>query len=133
MTSLPIRLLLSDFIIFGEGGNDLTDLVSIATQFPESTSANAAFELPLALAEYLLPIPVSTLDIGVVQEEFGGDLVNFPIPQEILDGPAYVVDLAKIFLAGVPWYEWDINADVAPVLLALFARFLTQRPEFQLV
>ena len=131
-TSLPIRLLLSDLVLFGDGGTDITDLVSIATQFPEASTPNAAFELPIVLAEYLLPIPIDTLDIGAVPDEFGGDLINFPIPQEVLNGPAYAIDLAKIFLAGVPWYEWDINSDFAPALLAFYARFLSQRPEFQL-
>ena len=99
---------------------------------PASSGANAAFDIPLALAEYLLPIPIDTLDIGTVTDEFGGDLINNPVPEEVLNGPAYAVDLAKIFLAGVPWYEWDIDSELAPILLALFARFLTQRPEFHL-
>ncbi len=132
-TSLPIRLLLVDLVLFGNNGEDLTDLVSVATQFAEATSPNAAFELPVVLAEYMLSIPLDTLDIGVITEEFGGDLVNFPIPDEVINGPAYMVNLSKIFLAGVPWYEWDVNSDFAPILLALYARFLTQRPEFQLV
>ncbi|MEM8488009.1 MAG: DUF1800 domain-containing protein [Bacteroidota bacterium] len=131
-TSLPIRLLLSDLILFGNNGEDLVDMTPIVAQLPGANSPNAAFELPVALASYLLPVPLDTLDIGTVTEVFGGDLVNFPIPEEVLNGPAYAIDLAKIFLAGVPWYEWDLSADIAPILLALYARFLTQRPEFQL-
>ncbi len=131
-TSLPIRLLLSDFILFGNDGQNLVDMTPIAAQLPGADSPNAAFELPVALASYLLPVPLDTLDIGTVTEVFGGDLVNFPIPEEVLNGPAYAIDLAKIFLAGVPWYEWDLTTDIAPVLIALYARFLTQRPEFQL-
>ena len=79
-----------------------------------------------------MAVPVENLDVGNVSEEFGGDLVNFPIPDEITNGPAYAENLAKIFLAGVPWYEWDINSEQAPILLALFARYLTQMPEFHL-
>ena len=131
-TSLPIRLLVADLILFGENGQDLVDLTPIVAQLPGADSPHAAFELPVALASYLLPVPLDTLDIGTVTEAFGGDLINFPIPEEVLNGPAYAIDLAKIFLAGVPWYEWDLAADIAPVLLALYARFLTQRPEFHL-
>ena len=132
-TSLPIRWLVSDFILFGEGGQQLTDLVSVAAQFDVASDPLAAFKLPVALAEYLLPVPLEHLDIGTVADEFGGDLINFPIPAEVQNGPARHRDLAKIFLAGVPWYEWSLESELAPVLLALYARFLTQLPEFHLL
>lgn len=131
-TSLPIRWLVTDFLLFGDNGDSLVDLTPVVRQFPEAEDPLAAFKLPVAMAEYLMAVPVDNLDIGTVSEEFGGDLVNFPIPDEVVNGPAYVQNLAKIFLVGVPWYEWDINSPQATILLALFARFLTQMPEFQL-
>ena len=131
-TSLPIRWLVTDFLLFGDNGSNLVDLVPVARLLPDASDELAAFKLPIALAEYFMAVPVENLDIGNVSEEFGGDLVNFPIPDEVLNGPAYAVNLAKIFLAGVPWYEWDIDNEQAPILLALFARFLTQMPEFHL-
>ena len=131
-TSLPIRWLVTDFLLFGDNGGSLVDLTPVARLLPDASDELAAFKIPIALAEYFMAVPVENLDIGTVSEEFGGDLVNFPIPDEILNGPAYALNLAKIFLAGVPWYEWDIESEQAPILLALFARFLTQMPEFHL-
>ena len=131
-TSLPIRWLVVDYILFGEGGQQVTDLVSIAEQFDLTSDPNAAFKLPVALAEYILAVPLENLDIGTVSEEFGGDLINFPIPQEILDGPQHHIDLAKIFLGGVPWYEWSLESELAPAVLALYVRYLSQLPEFHL-
>lgn len=131
-TSLPIRWLVTDFLLFGDNGGNIVDLVPVAKELPEHDDPLAAFKLPVALAEYFMAVPVENLDIGNVSEDFGGDLINFPIPEEITNGPAYAENLAKIFLAGVPWYEWDIESEQAPILLALFARFLTQMPEFHL-
>ena len=131
-TSLPIRWLATDLVLFGDNGGNLVNMVPIAQQLPESSDPLAAFKLPIALAEYFLAVPVENLDIGTVSEEFGGDLVNFPIPDEIRNGPAYIENLAKIFLVGVPWYEWSLDHEQAPILLALFARYLTQLPEFHL-
>lgn len=131
-TSLPIRWLVTDFLLFGDGGQNIVDLVPMAQQFEEATDPLAAFKLPVALADYLMAVPVENLDIGDVTEVFGGDLVNFPIPDEVQNGPDYARNLAKIFLAGLPWYEWDLEGEQAPILLALFVRFLTQMPEFHL-
>ena len=131
-TSLPIRWLLTDFLLFGDNGGNLVNLVPVVKKMPEATDPLAAFKLPVAMASYFLAVPGENLDIGNVTEEFGGDLVNFPIPEEVVNGPSYIQNLAKIFLVGVPWYEWDIDSEQAPLLLVLFARFLTQMPEFQL-
>ena len=79
-----------------------------------------------------MSVPAESLDIGTVTEAFSGDLVNNPIPQEVLDGPAYRQDLAKIFLAGVPWYEWNLEEDLAPWMILFFIRYLSQFPEFHL-
>ncbi len=131
-TSLPIRWLITDFLLFGDNGANLVNLVPLAEQFEEASDPLAAFKLPVALAEHLMGVPVENLDIGTVSEEFGGNLVNFPIPDEVLNGPPYKLNLAKIFLGGLPWYEWNLQVEQAPILLALFARYLTQFPEFHL-
>jgi uncharacterized protein (DUF1800 family) len=132
-TTLPIRWLMTDFLLFGDNGQNPIDLLPLVGQFPESTDPLAAFRLPVAMAEHFLNVPVESLDIGTVTEEFSGDLVNNPIPQEVLDGPAYRRDLAKIFLAGVPWYEWNLEEELAPWTLLFFLRYLSQHPEFHLV
>ena len=131
-TSLPIRWLISDFLLFGDNGQQPLDLMPIAAQFPEASDPLLAFKLPLAFARHFLNVPLDTLDIGAVADPFSGDLVNNPIPQVVLDAPAYERDLAKIFLGGVPWYEWNLEEDLAPWTLLFFARYLSQFPEFHL-
>ncbi|MEZ4703169.1 MAG: DUF1800 domain-containing protein [Rhodothermales bacterium] len=131
-TSLPIRWLMTDFLLFGDNGQQPLDILAMAAQLPEASDPLVAFTLPVALAEHFMNVPVDRLDIGSVTEAFSGDLVNNPIPQEVLDGPAYRQDLAKIFLAGVPWYEWNLEEDLAPWTILFFIRFLSQFPEFHL-
>ena len=80
-----------------------------------------------------MPISPDLLDIAPPSDGFVGDLVTNPIPDEYLNGPAYALDLAKIFLLGVvPWYEWTLYRPEANLVLLFYARYLTQLPEYQL-
>ena len=78
-------------------------------------------------------MPLDQLDIKAPAQDWGGDLVGNPIPQEILDRPDWQQHLAKIFLAGVPWYEWNVFAEEASVIIYLYIRYLAQLPEYQLM
>ena len=106
----------------------------------DQNDALAPFRLPAALVEHFMPIRVDELNIEPVGGEFGGDLVNNPIPAEIANGPVYVRELSKRFLMGIPWYEWrdiwdsnddDVQETVHYILIA-FLNYVTQLPEFQL-
>jgi len=108
------------------------DLKGLAETLHDANDALAIFRLPVALVEHLISIPVEELDIEPLADGFGGDLVSFPIPSEIADGPAYVRELAKRFLQGVPWYEWDLNLPEAPELIRYFLHYIVELPEFQL-
>ena len=132
-TTLPLRWLVSEFLFYSGNNLEPIDLVPFAGLFEEASDPNAAFKLPLAIAQRLLPVPLEELDIGEVDEDFGGDLITFPIPDEVLNGPAYARNLAKIFLVGIPWYEWNLEEDGANALLLNFARYLAQLPEFHLI
>ena len=131
-TTLPLRWLISEAQLFGNRGRNPLNLIPLSEQIHDSSDSLAAFRLPLALAEHLLAVPLEDLNIDPPDEGFAGDLDNFPIPQDILDGPAYARDLAIIFLSGVPWYEWNLFLDESNPLLLLFTCFLTQLPEYQL-
>ncbi|NND70614.1 MAG: DUF1800 domain-containing protein [Rhodothermales bacterium] len=131
-TSFPIRWLVPDFILTGGTGIDLLDLIPLAEKLYDPQSPLAAFYLPLALAEYFIPVPVSELDIQPIDGGFAGDLVNNPIPQEIENGPEYVKNLAKAFLGGTPWYEWFLYQDNANLRIFVYLRYLLQTPEYQL-
>ena len=139
--TLPTRWLASDFLVFGD--NDVypaLDLVPASETLLASSDGSidpndpaSVFTLAVLLAEHLMPVPLDTLDLHTPQDGFVGDLANNPIPDEVLNGPAYAVDLAKIFLLGqFPWYEWSLNHPLAPAVLMFYARNLAQYPEFQL-
>ena len=131
-TTLPLRWLVTDFLLYSGNDQEPIDLVPFAQTFVEAGDPLAAFRLPLAIAEKLITVPLDELDIGEVPEDFGGDLITFPIPEEILNSPPYTLNLAKIFLAGIPWYEWALEADGANFILLNFVRYLAQLPEFHL-
>ncbi len=138
-TTLPIRWLVSEYLVYGSRNQQPVDLVPLSEMLlsaldkaVDPADPASVFALPLALAEHLLPVPVETLDINAPSEDFAGDLAGNPIPDDVAAGPAYALDLAKIFLLGVPWYEWSLYREEAPFLLLNFTRYLTQTPEFQL-
>lgn len=132
-TTLPLRWLVSDFMLYSGDDLEPLDLVSLSRLFPEGEAADSAFALPIALARHYIAVDIAQLDIGEVDQDFGGDLITFPIPEEVLNGPEHAVNLAKIFLSGVPWYEWNLDVDGANILLLNYVRYLSQLPEFHLI
>ena len=64
--------------------------------------------------------------------DFSGDLETYPIPNDVMNGPAYLSDLPKIFLAGVPWYEWSLSSPGVVNQLLNYAQFLMELPEYHL-
>ena len=133
-TSLPIRWLVTDFLLFGDnGGNIWWTYYLWSGYFLKSTDELAAFKLPVALAEYFMAVPVENLDIGNVSEEFGGDLVNFPIPDEITKRACLCGESGKN-LSGqeCPGTSGTLRMSRRLFSWSLFARFLTQMPEFHL-
>ncbi len=111
---------------------DPFDLLPVAEQLIDPTDGMAAFRLPVALAQHLLPFPLALLPLDAPADDFAGDLLNNPLPDDIVQGPAYQRTLARIFLAGTPWYEWNIYEDDAIAQVRRFVAFLTRLPEFQL-
>ncbi len=116
------------------------DLRALATKLYDPNDTLAPFRMPVALAQHLLPIQLEELNIEPVAGGFSGDLVNNPIPDEVMNGPVYERELAKRFLMGIPWYEWkDIWDDDDPdaqetihYVMVSYLSYVTQLPEFQL-
>ena len=131
-SSFPIRWLVPDFMLTGGTGLDLLDFIPLSEQLFDPQNPLAAFYLPLALAQHFVPVPVSELDVQPIDGGFAGDLINNPIPPEIENGPEYVREFAKAFLAGTPWYEWYLYQENANLRIFSFLRYLFQTPEFQL-
>ena len=136
-TTLPLRWVGSDVLVSGRGEISGADVVSMAEALTDPAWDSGGrwlspFFLPVAVAEHLLAIPLENASIDVVTEEFAGDLDTYPIPEEVRASPSHVQNLVKIFLAGAPWYEWNLYADGADVLLQSFVRYLAKLPEYQL-
>ena len=131
-TTFVARWNLIDQIIRLLERTDLLNFVGLAEKLHDPADPHAAFELPVALAEHLFSIAPDLLDLQVSNEPFAGDLVNNPIPPEIENGPPHQQTLAKMFLAGTPWYEWNLYSDGAPRVLSNYIQALKLLPEFQL-
>ena len=89
----------------------------------------AVFRLPVRLVEHMIAAEVQTLSIETIGAPWAGGL---PIPDEIEQEPAYVHNLTKRMLSGIPWYEWDLNTDQAMYALRSFMTYITELPEYQL-
>ncbi len=131
-STLPLRWLTADALLQNGRRVDFITLVQTAEHLHDPLDKNAAFTLPVRLAEYMMAVPLENVSIPTIAEPFGGDLVNRPVPDEVLNGPAYAIDLAKIFLGGLPWYEWFLYGTGAHSVIANYVRFLLQLPEYQL-
>ncbi len=112
--------------------NGALDLTALAAKLHDPNEAHAAFTLPVALAKHVLSVPLDLLDLQSASLDFAGDLLNNPIPDAVKNGPAYARNLAKLFLADVPWYEWDLRRSNASRLLRSYLLALTRLPDFQL-
>ena len=109
-----------------------TDFEALASQLLDISDPLLVFKLPAAIVEHCFAVDIEELDIESVSVDFSGDLVSNPIPDEIQNGPAYVRDLAKMMLHGVPWYEWSIYNTDLDWTIRLFMGDIARLPEFQL-
>lgn len=131
-TTLPYRSQLSETYFSGRGGG-VPDLRPMAAALVDADDPHAVFKLPTAIAEHLLPLPPELLDIPAPETDFGGNLDDRPIPDQVLSAPSHTVNLAKIFLSGAPWYEWSLDRPEANSRLVSFVTFIATYPEFHLV
>ncbi|MFK7843760.1 MAG: DUF1800 family protein [Rhodothermales bacterium] len=130
--TLPTRWSFADYLLFTGQNNQAIDLIGMASQLPDAEGPLSAFKLPLSIAKHFISVPLEDLDISELDDTFSGDLNAFPLPQEVLDGPAYAINIAKLFLGDVPWYEWSLEENGANGVLLNYVQFLMQLPEFQL-
>ena len=119
------------YLEYGLSGN-FVNLIPLAEYLHDPNDPLAAFKLPVLFAEHFLAVPPTALSYEAPMEDFAGDLINNPIPDEIANGPAHVRDLAKIFLESTPWYEWDLSQTGSWWVLFKYLLFLANLPEYQL-
>ena len=130
--TLPSRWELIEELLQGDLTGYITSVVPVARALIDSEDPHHVFKLPVAMAQHFMAVPVDNLGFEAPTVDFNGDLVTYPIPEDVMNGPAYVRDLAKIFLAGKPWYEWRLNAPGIIFLLLDYVQFLVELPEYQL-
>ena len=130
--TFPARWNILDQLSRFISNTDSGPYIALAEKLHDSSDPNAAFVLPVALAEHLFSVSLDVLEVPVSNEPFAGDLESFPIPDEVVNGPAYAYNLAKLFLADTPWYEWDLNANNAVGRISTYFQALRFLPEFQL-
>ena len=131
-STLPTRWETLDYYLEDGLVGNFLNLLPLAEKLHDPDDPLAAFTLPVLLAEHFCAVPPDTLGYEAPMEDFAGDLINNPIPTEIADGPAYVRDLAKLFLDGKPWYEWRLNQSGSWWIILRYVLFLTHLPEYQL-
>lgn len=130
-STLPIRWQQMDYLLQGSIRDYYINPVQLARELVDPSDPLAAFKVPVAMAEHLLAVPPSEIAFDA-PPNFAGDLQTFPIPQEIVEGPAFVRDLAKVFLGSFPWYDWHLNRQGISYGLIRYTQWLMRRPEFQL-
>lgn len=132
--TLPMRWAVSDVLLLGDRGDLMpADLLETAAELHDPDDPEAAFYLPAAIATHLFAVDLVHLDVPDIPEEFGGDLTSFPVPAAIVNGPAHVRNLAKIFLGGSPWYEWFLYNPGSNERLLAYVHHLIQYPDYQLM
>ncbi|MBO6779984.1 MAG: DUF1800 domain-containing protein [Rhodothermales bacterium] len=131
--TLPLRWDFGGWFIYHN--QEMTDdaVRAFATALHDPNDAAAPFKLAVAIAEHVMPVPLEQAHItDGGNPQFAGDLVNNPIPQEVLDWPEYRQVVARRFLTGFPWYEWVLQRQEAPQLIRYFLYNLVRQPEYQL-
>lgn len=130
-STLPDRWEKQEFLLRGAVLEYKLSGLDAARKLVDPEDPLAAFKVPVALAEHFLAVPLEEMEFDA-PGDFTGDLQTFPIPEEILNGPSYVLKLSKIFLNGFPWYVWTLNRQGIAFGMLLYMRWLTKLPEFQL-
>ena len=108
------------------------DLLALGEALTPPGTYYASLDLALAIAQHVFAVPMEWLEVAEIEEPFEGDLATLPLPDWFLNGPAYHRNLVKIFLNGLPWYEWNLSIGGAPDRLRAYLVRLTQFPEYQL-
>ncbi|MEM8485082.1 MAG: DUF1800 family protein, partial [Bacteroidota bacterium] len=104
-------------------------LMAFVNALQDNDNVLAVFSLPVAIVTHFIGAPVEALAIQPISAPWSG---GQPIPVEIEQGPQYVHHLTKQMLAGIPWYEWDLNTEEAEYALREFIAFVCELPEYQL-
>ena len=95
-------------------------------------SSHPAVDFAVRLAQDFFAMGLEHVSVPVIDEPFGGDLDSYPLPESLLEGPEVHRNLVKLFLAGLPWYEWEPSSYQGLAQILNYVRELARLPEYQL-
>ncbi len=134
---LPSRWSSISDIIYGAGGStDRYNPIRIAEKVSDPLNP---FSLAEDIAEHVLSLPLDQVGIRQVEEDFAGDPAFAP---DTSGFPPHKINLSKILLGPIPWYEWTANTDndgnlyyedVFAEALRSYISYLIQLPAYQLI
>ena len=97
------------------------------------------FSVAEDIAEHLISVPLDRVGIRIVEEDFAG---NPSLAPDTSGMPQYKINLTKILLGAIPWYEFTSNSDDEGNLfyeetfadnLRQYITYLQQLPAYQLI
>lgn len=127
---------LTDIIYGYDGAGSEYDPIKIAEKVSDPSNP---FSLAEDIAEHLLSVPLDKAGIREVEEDFAGNPALVP---DVSGFSEHKINLSKILLGSIPWYEWTANSDNEDNLfyedtfaesLRQYISYLIQLPAYQLI
>lgn len=109
-----------------------TDYALVMEMYVDPSATHPAVDLALNLAESVLAVPIDLVEVPEIDQPFEGDLQSQPLPDDLLQGSPQRINLVKLFLGSVPWYEWDPSGQTAWIMVRNYIVALSKFPEYQL-
>jgi len=115
--------------------NSTFDPVNIAEKI---SNPSDPFALAEDLANHLIALPLEQVGVREVEDDFAG---NPDLAPNVSSMPDYKINLTKVLLGNIPWYEWTASTDSDGNLffneafaenLRQYISYLHQLPAYQL-
>ena len=126
---------LTDIIYGSDGSGSRYNPISITQKISDPSNP---FSIAEDIAEHLLASPLDTVGIREVEEDFAGGLAD----PDLSGMPDHKINLTKILLGTIPWYEFTANSDQDGNLfyeesfaeaVRQYISYLQQLPAYQLI
>lgn len=108
------------------------DYWTVMERYTDAHASHSAVSFALNLAEAVFAIPLALVEVPEINQPFAGNIEELPLPDDLMSGPAYRINLVKLFLGSTPWYEWDPSAPTAWLMVRNYMVALAKFPEYQL-
>lgn len=127
---------LTDIIYGYDEAGDLYNPIRIAEKVSDPSNP---FSVAEDIAEHILSLPLEQVGIRQIDEDFAG---NPDLAPNVSGFSTHKINLSKILLGNIPWYEWTANTDSEDNLfyeetfaenLRQYISYLIQLPAYQLI